>query len=153
MSFPVFVFNFAAFSHAGYSWHLPQAVFNANVIGTLNLLQSQVDHRIELACFDQVGTSEEYGNAHGLRHSDDLGEVVFNEASPLDIDLGEQAGHWGARTLLSDPDRFRPGDSEVLALRVDASKIRDAVGWEPTVTWEAGLNRTIAYATETLLTR
>jgi dTDP-glucose 4,6-dehydratase len=260
---PVFVFNFAAFSHVGYSWHLPQAVFNANVIGTLNLLQSLVDHRIELACFDQVGTSEEYGNAHGLRHSDDLGEVVFDESSPLDpqsiygtskvaqdflarnfhaayglpvvvirmfnhfgprqslefitgeiirqaflnerivlgdlrprrdftffvdgirahlalaahgkagevytygngrsitmrdwaqliIDLGEQAGHWGARTLLSDTHRFRPGDSEVLALRVDASKIRDAVGWEPTVSWEAGLNRTIAYATETLLTR
>ncbi|PRY61681.1 GDP-mannose 4,6-dehydratase [Glycomyces artemisiae] len=252
---PVYVFNFAAFSHVGYSWHLPQAVFNANVSATLNLLQSLVDHRIELACFDQVGTSEEYGNAHGLHHGDDLDEVVFTETSPLDpqsiygtskvaqdflarnfhaayglpvivvrmfnhfgprqslefitgeiirqasqserivlgdlrprrdftffvdgirahlalaahgkagevytygngrsitmkdwaqliIDLGEQAGHWSARTLLSDTDRFRPGDSEVLALRVDATKVRDAVGWEPTVTWEAGLRRTIDY--------
>jgi dTDP-glucose 4,6-dehydratase len=81
---PVYVFNFAAFSHVGHSWHLPQTVFNANVLGTLNLLQSLVDHRIELACFDQVGTSEEYGNAHGLQHGDDLDEVVFDENSPLD---------------------------------------------------------------------
>lgn len=260
---PVYVFNFAAFSHVGYSWQLPQAVFNANVNGTLNLLQSLVDHRIELACFDQVGTSEEYGNAHGLGHSDDLDNVVFTETSPLDpqsiygtsklaqgflarnfhtayglpvivvrmfnhfgprqslefitgevirqafqshqvvlgdlrprrdftffvdgirahlalaacgkagevytygngrsatmrewahhiIDIGQQTGHWGPRTVVSDRERFRPGNSEVLALRVDATKVRDAVGWEPTVTWEAGLRRTIDYAAAVLLPR
>ena len=34
----------------------------ANTIGTLNLLQSIVDHGVELEKFDTAGTSEEYGN-------------------------------------------------------------------------------------------
>ena len=34
----------------------------ANTVGTLNLLQSIVDHGLELEKFDTAGTSEEYGN-------------------------------------------------------------------------------------------
>ena len=34
----------------------------ANTVGTLNLLQSIVDHDLELEKFDTAGTSEEYGN-------------------------------------------------------------------------------------------
>ena len=34
----------------------------ANIVGTLNLLQSIVDHGLELEKFDTAGTSEEYGN-------------------------------------------------------------------------------------------
>ena len=34
----------------------------ANTVGTLNLLQSIVDHGVELEKFDTAGTSEEYGN-------------------------------------------------------------------------------------------
>ena len=33
-----------------------------NTIGTLNLLQSIVDHGLEIEKFDTAGTSEEYGN-------------------------------------------------------------------------------------------
>jgi len=37
-----------------------------NTIGTLNLLQSVVDHGLELEKFDTAGTSEEYGNVREL---------------------------------------------------------------------------------------
>ena len=39
----------------------------ANTIGTLNLLQSVVDHGVELEKFDTAGTSEEYGNVRDSR--------------------------------------------------------------------------------------
>ena len=39
----------------------------ANTVGTLNLLQSIVDHGLELEKFDTAGTSEEYGNVRESR--------------------------------------------------------------------------------------
>ena len=46
----------------GESWHRPYETVMANTVGTLNLLQSVVDHELELEKFDTAGTSEEYGN-------------------------------------------------------------------------------------------
>ncbi len=58
-----------------------------NVVGTLNLLQSILDHELEVERFDTAGTSEEYGNprdAVGDQHDfDSDGGVVFHERSPL----------------------------------------------------------------------
>ena len=59
----------------------------ANVVGTLNLLQSILDHDLELERFDTAGTSEEYGNPRDAvvdQHDFDAdGGVVFHERSPL----------------------------------------------------------------------
>ena len=58
----------------------------ANVIGTLNLLQSIVDCRLELEQFDTAGTSEEYGNVRdGRDHHDfdDAGGLILHERSPI----------------------------------------------------------------------
>ena len=59
----------------------------ANVVGTLNLLQSILDHELELERFDTAGTSEEYGNPRDAvadHHDFDAdGGVVFHERSPL----------------------------------------------------------------------
>ena len=59
----------------------------ANTVGTLNLLQSVVDHDVELEKFDTAGTSEEYGNVHeAVAHHhdfDELGGLILHERSPI----------------------------------------------------------------------
>ena len=57
-----YVFHLGAQAHVGESWHRPYETVMANTVGTLNLLQSIVDHELELEKFDTAGTSEEYGN-------------------------------------------------------------------------------------------
>jgi dTDP-glucose 4,6-dehydratase len=62
------------------------------------------------------------------------------------IEIGEADGHWPAgRRLASVPHRFRPGASDVLALRVGYEKLKRETGWEPKVSWEEGISRTIAW--------
>ena len=59
----------------------------ANTVGTLNLLQSIVDHGLELEKFDTAGTSEEYGNVReSVAHHhdfDDDGGLILHERSPI----------------------------------------------------------------------
>ena len=59
----------------------------ANTVGTLNLLQSIVDHGVELEKFDTAGTSEEYGNVReDVAHHhdfDELGALILHERSPI----------------------------------------------------------------------
>src|SRR5215211_7136184 len=57
-----FVFHLGAQAHVAESWHRPYETVMANTVGTLNLLQSIVDHGVELEKLDTAGTSEEYGN-------------------------------------------------------------------------------------------
>ena len=62
------------------------------------------------------------------------------------IEIGEADGHWPAgRRLASVAHRFRPGASDVLALRVGYEKLKRETGWEPKVSWEEGISRTIAW--------
>ncbi len=82
-----YVFHLGAQAHVGESWHRPYETVTANVVGTLNLLQSIVDHGLELEKFDTAGTSEEYGNvretvAHHHDYGDD-GSLILHERSPL----------------------------------------------------------------------
>ena len=82
-----YVFHLGAQAHVGESWHRPYETVMANVVGTLNLLQSILDHDLELERFDTAGTSEEYGNPREAvvdQHEFDAdGGVVFHERSPL----------------------------------------------------------------------
>ena len=57
-----YVFHLGAQAHVGESWHRPYETVMTNVVGTLNLLQSILDHELEVERFDTAGTSEEYGN-------------------------------------------------------------------------------------------
>ena len=59
-----YLFHLGAQAHVGESWHRPYETVMANTMGTLNLLQSVVDHGVELEKFDTAGTSEEYGNVN-----------------------------------------------------------------------------------------
>jgi dTDP-glucose 4,6-dehydratase len=255
-----YIFHLGAQAHVGESWHRPYETVMANVVGTLNLLQSVVDQGLELERFDTAGTSEEYGNPHeAVAHHhdfDDEGGLILHERSPINpksvyatakvaadfltmnyhdafgvpgivtrmfnnygprqnpryvtgtiitqalerpqvelgqlepmrdfcfcadgvrghlavtahgipgdlyvygqgknismrdwaemiIRVGEEEGHWPAgRELVSVPERFRPGASEVMALRVGYEKLNRETGWEPLVSWEEGVSRTIAW--------
>jgi dTDP-glucose 4,6-dehydratase len=82
-----YVFHIGAQAHVGESWHRPYETVQANTMGTLNLLQSIVDHDVELEKFDTAGTSEEYGNVReSVAHHhdfDDAGSLILHERSPI----------------------------------------------------------------------
>jgi dTDP-glucose 4,6-dehydratase len=82
-----YVFHLGAQAHVGESWHRPYETVMANTLGTLNLLQSIVDHDVELEKFDTAGTSEEYGNVReSVAHHhdfDDAGSLILHERSPI----------------------------------------------------------------------
>jgi len=257
-----YVFHLGAQAHVGESWHRPYETVTANTIGTLNLLQSIVDHGLELEKFDTAGTSEEYGNVHeSVAHQhdfDDEGGLILHERSPINpksiyatskvaadfltmnyhdafglpgvvtrmfnnygprqnpryvtgtiitqaltretvelgqlepmrdfcfctdgvrghltvaargipgdlyvygqgknismrdwaeliLRVGREQGYWEAREILSTAERFRPGASEVMSLRVGYEKLNRETGWEPQVSWEDGVARTIAWFAE-----
>ncbi|MHB8469192.1 MAG: GDP-mannose 4,6-dehydratase [Gaiellaceae bacterium] len=257
-----YVFHLGAQAHVGESWHRPYETVMTNTIGTLNLLQSIVDHGLELEKFDTAGTSEEYGNPReSVAHHhdfDDAGSLILHERSPINpksiyatakvaadfltmnyhdafgvpgvvtrmfnnygprqnpryvtgtiitqaltrgvVELGQldplrdfcfctdgvrghltvaahgipgdlyvygqgqnismrdwadlilatgkELGYWGELEVVSTPERYRPGASEVLALRVGYEKLNRETGWEPLVSWEEGVARTIAWYAE-----
>src|SRR3712207_1273639 len=82
-----YVFHLGAQAHVGESWHRPYETVMANTVGTLNLLQSVIDHELELEKFDTAGTSEEYGNVReSVAHHhtyDDAGSLILHEHSPI----------------------------------------------------------------------
>jgi dTDP-glucose 4,6-dehydratase len=255
-----YVFHLGAQAHVGESWHRPYQTVRDNVLGTLNLLQSIVDHGLEVEKFDTAGTSEEYGNVReAVAHHhdfDELGSLILHERSPINpksiyatskvaadfltmnfydaygvptlvtrmfnnygprqnpryvtgtiitqalereqielgqlepmrdfcfctdgvrghlmvtahgipgdvyvygqgenvsmadwaaliLRIGEEAGFWPAgREIVTTSARHRPGASEVMALRVGYDKLRKETGWEPRISWEEGIRRTIAW--------
>src|SRR5947199_8428295 len=258
-----YVFHLGAQAHVGESWHRPYETVMANTLGTLNLLQSIVDHALELEKFDTAGTSEEYGNVHeSVAHQHDFDEeggLILHERSPINpksiyatskvaadfltmnyhdafgvpglvtrmvnhygprqnpryvtgtiitqaltreiVELGQlepmrdfcfctdgvrghltvaargipgdlyvygqgrniamgdwadmilrvgaDQGYWPAnREIVTTPARYRPGASEVMALRVGYEKLHRETGWEPLVSWEEGVAKTIAWYAE-----
>src|ERR671930_943966 len=254
-----YLFHLGAQAHVGESWHRPYETVMANTLGTLNLLQSVVDHGLELEKFDTAGTSEEYGNVReAVAHPHDFdpdGALILHERPPINpksiyatskvaadfltmnyhdaygvpgvvtrmfnnygprqnpryvtgtiitqalerdrielgqlepmrdfcfctdgvrghlavtahgvpgdlyaygqgknismgdwatliLRVGEEDGYWSGREIVSVPERFRPGASDVMALRVGYEKLHAETGWEPTVSWEEGVSRTIAW--------
>src|SRR4051794_38950173 len=64
----------------------------------------------------------------------------------LILEVGEANGFWPAgREVVTTAARYRPGASEVMALRVGYDKLNRETGWEPKVSWEEGVLRTIQW--------
>jgi dTDP-glucose 4,6-dehydratase len=258
-----YIFHLGAQAHVHESWHRPYETVMANTVGTLNLLQSIVDHKLELEKFDTAGTSEEYGNVHeemrDFHTFDEDESLILHERSPINpksiyatakvaadfltmnyydayqvpgvvtrmfnnygprqnpryvtgtiitqalereavelgsleplrdfcfctdgvrghltvaahgipgdlyvygqgknismrdwadliLRVGREQGYWGEdREIVTTPLRVRPGSSEVMALRVGYEKLNRETGWEPRVSWEEGIAKTIAWYAE-----
>ena len=63
--------------------------------------------------------------------------------------VGEEHGFWPAgREVVTTAARYRPGASEVMALRVGHEKLTRETGWMPKVSWEEGILQTIRWYAE-----
>ena len=71
--------------------------------------------------------------------------ISMAEWAALILRIGEEQGYWPEREIVSTAERFRPGASDVIALRVGYEKLKRETGWEPHVSWEEGVSRTIAW--------
>ncbi|HSK15293.1 MAG TPA: GDP-mannose 4,6-dehydratase [Gaiellaceae bacterium] len=74
--------------------------------------------------------------------------ISVRDWAGLTLAVGEREGYWPARELVSVQERFRPGASDVMALRVGYEKLHRETGWKPLLSWEEGLSRTIAWYAE-----
>lgn len=78
-----------------------------------------------------------------------VGEVI-NIGSGKAVSIGELAERLiglmgGNKRLVQDEVRLRPPLSEVMELRCDSRKARTLLGWEPKVSLEEGLHRTLEF--------
>jgi dTDP-glucose 4,6-dehydratase len=75
--------------------------------------------------------------------------ISMADWSDLIIRTGETHGFWPAdRHVVSTEARYRPGASEVMALRVGYEKLNRETGWMPKVSWEEGILHTIRWYAE-----
>lgn len=86
--------------------------------------------------------------------ADAIGRVV-NAGSGREVSVAELATlvcelTGSAATVVADADRMRPEASEVDRLCADSALARELLGWEPQVSLEEGLRRTIAWIEENL---
>lgn len=81
------IFHLGAQAHVGESWQRPYETLQSNVIGTINLLQSIRDLKLDIFKLDTAGTSEEYGNIHpemkDFYRFDKNGGLILDERSPI----------------------------------------------------------------------
>ncbi len=71
--------------------------------------------------------------------------VAMGDWAATILRVGREQGYWPEREIVTTEARFRPGTSEVMALRVGYEKLHRETGWEPIVSWEEGIARTIAW--------
>ena len=83
-----------------------------------------------------LGGTFNLGTGREMRISDVTRLVMQTVGHPVKIEV--------------DPDRLRPGNSEVKRLLSDNREAKRALGWEPRVTFEDGLDRTIAWVKDHL---
>jgi dTDP-glucose 4,6-dehydratase len=71
--------------------------------------------------------------------------ISIGDWAELILRVGEENGFWKGRSISSDPSRMRPGQSDVVALRVGYEKLHNETGWKPRESWEDGLRKTIEW--------
>ncbi|MFB1066315.1 GDP-mannose 4,6-dehydratase [Natrinema sp. H-ect4] len=69
--------------------------------------------------------------------------ISMQEWTEMILRIGTEEGYWDNPEIVQDESRFRPGDSDVEELLVGHEKITEETGWQPQVSWEDGIRRTI----------
>jgi dTDP-glucose 4,6-dehydratase len=81
-----------------------------------------------------------YGQGENISMADWCGMILR---------VGAEHGFWpDDRHVVIDDRRLRPGATDVMALRVGYEKLHAETGWEPKVSWEDGVLRTIRWYAE-----
>jgi len=79
---------------------------------------------------------EQYVYGHGEN-------ISMREWTNTILDIGAENGYWERPEIVQAEDRYRPGDSDVEELLVGYEKLNQETGWEPKVSWEEGIDKTI----------
>jgi dTDP-glucose 4,6-dehydratase len=79
---------------------------------------------------------EQYVYGHGKN-------VSMHEWTEMVLRIGTEHGYWDSPEIVQDENRYRPGDSDVEELLVGHDKLTAETGWEPQVSWEEGIRRTV----------
>ena len=75
--------------------------------------------------------------------------ISMADWSSMILRIGAERGFWpDDRHIVIDEHRLRPGVTDVMALRVGYEKLNAETGWEPKVSWEDGVRRTIEWYAE-----
>ena len=75
--------------------------------------------------------------------------ISMADWADLILRTGVEHGFWtDDRQIVIDEGRLRPGVTDVMALRVGYEKLNRETGWEPKVSWEEGVLRTIQWYAE-----
>jgi nucleoside-diphosphate-sugar epimerase len=80
---------------------------------------------------------------------------VFNLGTGVEISIGDLATRILALLgrqvrIVTAEERLRPEGSEVERLVADVTRAREQLGWQPTVSLDEGLRRTIAWIEKSL---
>ena len=86
---------------------------------------------------------------------EDIEGQVFNLGTGMEVSIEELAKRVQAQVgkevvVEVDPDRLRPDRSEVQRLVADSSKARQVLGWEPKLSLDEGLKRTVDWIRENI---
>jgi dTDP-glucose 4,6-dehydratase len=75
--------------------------------------------------------------------------ISMGDWCDLIVRTGVEHGFWpDDRHVVTNERRLRPGATDVMALRVGYEKLNRETGWEPKVSWEEGVARTIRWYAE-----
>ncbi|MBM3679221.1 MAG: NAD-dependent epimerase/dehydratase family protein [Actinobacteria bacterium] len=75
--------------------------------------------------------------------------ITMEDWTGLILRVGHEHGFWpDDRHVVSTKARYRPGATDVMALRVGHEKLTRETGWLPLVSWEEGVLRTIRWYAE-----
>jgi len=103
----------------------------------LTFVEDTVSGFIKVAESDHsIGEVINIGTGRGVT----MGELAETIIKMFDTD----------KHIVTDEERLRPENSEVMALICDNTKAKKLLGWEPKYTLEQGLNLTIDYIRDNL---
>lgn len=74
--------------------------------------------------------------------------ISMREWTDRILERGEELGYWGSPRVEQTEERYRPGDSDVQELLVGYEKLHEETGWEPRISWDEGIKRTIEWYAE-----
>jgi dTDP-glucose 4,6-dehydratase len=93
------------------------------------------------------------GHLHAAAFGEPGGSYVFGYGEEIEVldwtnlilEIGSEMGVWGEKSIKVNPERERPGHTEVVRLGVDYDTFAKQTGWQPSITRREGIKRTIEY--------